>query len=143
VTHGSVDLPFGGELRTFRLTPTKGWRVIQDKTGDGPPVVIRALAMAERPEAMPVLQWAMLGGMGTWKIDHVREVLLQGLIGGGENPSTATKLIVDYFDDAPTLPVVTQALQVCLASIMGLEGEEEPGEPKGEEIPASPTDASA
>lgn len=118
-----IVLAFGGEDRTFRL-PLGRLRVLQERTGCGPMELLRRLAD------------------GTWRVDDLRETILQGLIGGGLDQGRATKLVQQTFDDQPLQPFVTVAQAILLAAVMGAEDEDAPGEIEGEAPnPASPTES--
>lgn len=99
-----VVLAFGGEDRVFRL-PLGRLRALQEKTDAGPMELLQRFTV------------------GNWRIDDVREPILQGLIGGGMNQHEATKLVQSYFDDTPTLPHVHFAQSIVAAAIIGVEDE--------------------
>ena len=120
-----VDLPFGGEDRRFRLGIGQ-WRAIDAKRDVGPMELMRRLAA------------------GTYRLDDVREVFLQGLIGGGMADSEATKLVKATFDDRPVQPFIITAQAVVAASVVGVPDDpvgETTGESEAETI--SPEAASA
>lgn len=99
-----VTLLFGGEDRLFRL-PLGRLRALQEKTDAGPMELLKRFTV------------------GNWRIDDVREPILQGLIGGGMNQHEATKLVQSYFDDTPTFPHVQFAQVIVSAAIIGVEDE--------------------
>lgn len=105
-----VTLAFGGEDRLFRL-PLGRLRSLQEKTDAGPMELLQRYAGSN------------------WRIDDVREAILQGLIGGGTDQHTATKLVQSYFDDTPVLPHVAFAQSIVAAAIIGVE-DESLGEPQ-------------
>jgi len=105
-----VTLAFGGEERLFRL-PIARLRALQEKTDCGP------MELIQRYTA------------GTWRIDDVREAILQGLIGGGLNSHEATQVMMGHFDDTPIFPHVTIAQAIVASAVIGVE-EESLGEPK-------------
>lgn len=117
---GDVSLPFGGEERRFKLGIGQ-WRAVQEKCDAGPPELLRRYVE------------------GTWRIDDLREVLFQGLVGGGLDQASATALIVGTFDPNPKLQFVPLAQAVVMASLIGdPEGEDLPGEfPARETVAAS------
>lgn len=121
-----VTLAFGGEDRIFRL-PLGRLRALQEKTDAGPQTLLRRFFD------------------GSWRVDDVRETLLQGLIGGGTAQPEATKLINNYFDDLALEPFVPLAQMVMMAVLVGAEDEDDAGEPEGANHPAppSPTESSA
>ncbi len=119
-----VTVEFGGEERLFAL-PIGRLRAIQEKCDCGPLELIRRLAA------------------GSWRVDDVREPLLQGLVGGGMDQVSATRLIQTNFDDLPILPNVPLAQAVLMAAIMGAE-DEPLGEQEGEAAAShSPEESSA
>ena len=107
-----LEAVFGGDARLFRL-PLGRLRALQEKTDCGP------LELCGR-----------LSG-GTWRIDDVRETILQGLIGGGLDQPSATKLVMTYFDDLPCGPHVPLANAIVMAAVVGT-GDEDLGEDEGE-----------
>lgn len=114
-----IELAFGGEDRMFRL-PLGRLRALQEKTDCGPMELIQRFVA------------------GTWRVDDVRETLLQGLIGGGMDQASATKLVQAFFDGEPIQPFVVTAQGVVMAAVLGVE-DEDLGEPKGEETPPIPS----
>lgn len=114
-----VALLFGGEERVFRL-PIGRIRAVQAKCDAGP---------------MELLQRYMTG---RWRLDDLREVLLQGLVGGGMDQSAATRLVIDNFDDQPMQQFVLLAQAIVSAAVVGVE-DEPLGEPKGEDQPMNPS----
>lgn len=103
-----IRLAFGGEERLFRL-PIGRLRALQEKTDCGP------MELLQRFTA------------GTWRIDDVREAILQGLIGGGLNTVEATQVVTGHFDDTPVLPHVTIAQAIVASAVIGV-GDEPLGE---------------
>lgn len=114
-----VTLAFGGEDRVFCLKLGR-LRALQEKTDCGP------MALLSRYMS------------GDWRVDDVREAILQGLIGGGLDQANATKLVMSYFDDQPLQPFVQLAQGVVMAALVGAE-DEDLGEPEGEGQPTSPS----
>lgn len=114
-----VNLLWGGEERLFRL-PIGRIRAIQEKCDAGLPELLRRYITQ------------------AWMIDDVREVILQGLIGGGLDNQTATKAVLAYFDDTPIQPHVTVAQAIVAAAIVGVD-DEDLGEPEGEETETRPS----
>ncbi len=60
---------------------------------------------------------------GTWRVDDVRESILQGLIGGGLNTMIATQIVIGHFDETPIFPHVTIAQAVVASAVIGVEDE--------------------
>ncbi|QBX38671.1 gene transfer agent family protein [Brevundimonas sp. S30B] len=114
-----ISLAFGGEERSFRL-PIGRLRPLQEKVDAGPMELLQRFAA------------------GTWRVDDLRETILQGLIGGGLDQAKASRLVIDYFDDQPLQPFVTLAQAIIMAAVVGAE-DEELGEPRGEEATSSPS----
>lgn len=108
-----VTLLFAGEERLFRL-PVGRWRAVQEKCDAGPAELLRRYVE------------------GAWRIDDLREVILQGLIGGGATQVEASKAVVNNFDGLPLAQFIPLAQAVVMASIVGVE-DEEVGEPEAGE----------
>lgn len=56
---------------------------------------------------------------GKWKVDHIREVLLQGLLGGGFAVDGARKLILKWVDNRPAQEGLLPAQSIILAWLVG------------------------
>jgi len=86
---------FGGEDRTFDLSPIGAWRAVEARCGVGLGRVFGRLwsSMAAGPDARANPIGFDFHG------DDIREVLLQGLKGGGMEDAAATKLVRTTFDD--------------------------------------------
>lgn len=99
---GSARVTFiwGDEERTFRLG-LKELRRVQDKTGVGPQELYVRIAAR------------------SWKVDDLRETILQGLIGGGSKAEDAIKLVQTWVDDRPLLQSVSPALTILGAALSG------------------------
>lgn len=108
---GSANISFtwGDGARAFRLG-MKELRRLQDKTGTGP----HALYMRIATKA--------------WKVDDLRETILQGLLGGGMVAEDAAKLVKQFVDERPLLHSVTPALVILGAALSG--GDEDDPEKK-------------
>lgn len=115
-----VTLRFADEDRVFRL-PIGRWRAIQERCDAGPMELLRRY------------------GDGTWRVDDLREVLLQGLIGGGEPQATASKLMEQFFDGLALAQFVVMAQAIVMASVIGAPDEDEAGELAAGEATASPS----
>jgi len=113
-------------------------RAVQEKCDAGvseigarlAPAVQLARRLGEVPEAergAAMLGAIAAGMLGRWRVDDYREVIFQGLLGGGMEHSRATVLVTRYVDDAPPLENCALAFQVALAAIVGAE-DEPPGE---------------
>lgn len=115
-----VTLPFGGEDRVFRLALGR-LRALQERCDAGPQTLLQRLMD------------------GSWRVDDVRETILQGLIGGGMAQVEATTLLTRYFDDLPITQFVSTATGVLLAALVGAGDENDLGEHQGEDHHLSPS----
>lgn len=68
----------------------------------------------------------------TWHVEDIAETIRVGLIGGGEKPARAAKLVRDYVQAFPPLDSWELALKIISAAIAG-----EADEPMGESLPPS------
>lgn len=107
-----VTLAFAGEDRLFRLS-IGPLRALQEKCDCGPMELLQRFAS------------------GSWRVDDLRETLLQGLKGGGMTDADATRLIRSNFDDQPYVGFVPVAQAVIMAAVVGAP-DETLGEPEGE-----------
>lgn len=114
-----IVLAFGGEDRTFRL-PLGRLRALQEKVDCGPMELLNRYVS------------------GSWRVDDLRETILQGLMGGGAENAKATQLVMANFDGEPLQQFVTLAQGIVLACVVGAE-DEDAGEPKGEEAETPPS----
>jgi hypothetical protein len=79
--------------------------------------------------------------VGAWRVDDVRETILQGLIAGDMPAAEASKLTRLHFDPLPKLQFVELADAIVMAELVGPE-EETLGEPgAGEASATSPSRA--
>ena len=131
--HGEITLPFGAEERLFRLGIGQ-IRAIEERCNAGIPELLMRLEPLMRGVKAQLtfsqLQQAQM--LGTWRIDDVREVLLQGLIGGGMPSTEAGILIRAVFDEKISLGFAPTAYLVMEAAWHG-PPDDLPGEP-----PAAP-----
>lgn len=116
-----ISLAFGGEERIFRL-PLGRLRALQEKTDCGPMELLRRFVAGE------------------WRVDDLRETILQGLIGGGLDQPAATKLLLGHFDDLPLQPFIIIAQAIVMAAVVGA-GDEDLGEQTGGAETSSPSPA--
>lgn len=119
-----VILPFAGEDRPFALL-LKQLRAVQTRCDAGPAELLRRYYTQ------------------TWRIDDVREVLFQGLVGGGMADGEASRLLTANFDDRPLRPFVMLAEAIVSAAIAG-PPDDQTGEFEGEadQSPTSPAENS-
>lgn len=109
-----VELDFADGERLFRL-PIGRWRAVQERCDAGPMALLRRYTD------------------GTWRVDDLREVIRQGLIGGGMVVAEADQLLRHHFDDLPLAQFVTLAQAIVIASVVGVPDESAPpGETKTE-----------
>lgn len=115
-----VRLDFGGERRSFNLSPIGCLKRLQDACDAGPNHILQCLSD------------------GTWRQEHLRETLMQGLVGAGESQRVAQALIESHVDPEPKQQFVPLAQAVLLAWLIGSE-DEDLGEPQGGAEPNSPS----
>lgn len=108
-----VRLEFAGSRRTFDLSPIGCLRRLQTACDAGPQYICNRLMD------------------GSWRLDDLRETLLQGLVGGGMPQNEAAALIEGWFDPEPKQQFVPMATVILMAWLVGAE-DEELGEPAGE-----------
>lgn len=147
---GDIELAFAGETRRFRLA-IGGLKKVQEKCDAGPgellqrlaPFVLyseaRRVAQARGAPELGLLAAAQAGHLGAWRVDDIREPILQGLIGGGLDGPSATQVVLDWVDDRPLLESIPTAFFVLMAAIAGAEDENPTGEPAGETGQPSPS----
>lgn len=115
-----VRLDFAGERRTFDLSPIGCIRRLQDACDAGPQFVLNRLFD------------------GSWRLDDLREPIIQGLVGGGSSQRDAQVLVEKWLDPEPKQQFIPVAQAVLLAWLSGAE-DEELGEPEGEAQVTSPS----
>lgn len=127
-----VTLSFGGEERLFRLRIAE-WRKVEAKCQAGPEELAARMAPTATALAsnLAVITAATMGLTGKWRVDDVREVLIQGLIGGGMDHIHAGQLVHAYFDSAPIRTHVALAYAIVADSLEPLPVAA-PGEAHGE-----------
>jgi len=98
--HGEITLAFGAEERLFRLGLSQ-IRAIEERCDAGiPELLVRLEPLVRGIQANLTFRQLLQGRMlGAWRIDDVREPLLQGLIGGGMGSTEAGVLIRAVFDE--------------------------------------------
>lgn len=121
-----VRLDFAGARRSFDLAPIGPLRRLQAACDAGPQFILNRLLD------------------GSWRLDDLRETLLQGLIGAGMDQSVALDLVEAWFDPEPKQQFVPVATTILMAWLAGAE-DEPLGEPEGEgpEKSLSPEESSA
>lgn len=107
-----VTLVFAGEDVLFKLGIGQ-LRAVQERCDVGP------------------MELAGRFASGAWRVDDLREVILQGQIGGGATVADATRRMKSFFDDLPLQQFVPLAQAIVLAVLVGTE-DEPLGEAEGE-----------
>lgn len=132
--HGDITLAFGTEERVFRIGLAE-LRKIEERCDAGIPEILTRLEPLVRAisAGLTFRQILQAGLMGTWRIDDVREPLLQGLIGGGMGSTEAGVLIRAQFDEHLSFDFAPMAFLVLEA------GWSSPPEDLPGERPATPT----
>lgn len=137
---GDTALELGGEERVFRLAIGQ-WRNIQEKCDAGPAEILARLAPAFNAarQGFTAQQIIAAGYLGTWRIDDIREVIFQGLLGAGASAKEAVDLVRTWVEDRPFIESLPVAYEIVLASVIGAEDEKAVGESPapGEGSPAS------
>jgi hypothetical protein len=120
-----IRLDFGGERRSFDLSPIGCIRRLQTTCDAGPNHIYQRLSD------------------GTWRQEDLRETLIQGLIGGGTEQRDAQSLVEKWVDPEPKAQFLPMAQAIIIAWLIGAE-DEDLGEQKGETETASlsPTESS-
>lgn len=95
-------------------------RNLQEKTGLGPAMIAHHLATGE------------------WKVDHYRETILQGLLGGGMDAPKANALVRQWVDDRPARESLLPAQAILLAWINGAPEQKKAEAPKSETMTTEP-----
>jgi len=126
---GDIRLDFGGEERAFRLAIGQ-WRKVQEKCDAGPAELLTRLAPAfyAAKQDLTFEQIVGMGFIGKWRIDDVREPILQGLLGANMAGPEALALVKTWVDERPLLESVALAYRIVLASVTGPEDEAAAGE---------------
>jgi hypothetical protein len=96
----SITMPWADGEYTFDLRLGEV-RKLQLQTGLGPPVILFELQNDR------------------WKVDHIRETILQGLLGGGMKVEQARSLVVKWVDNRPARENLLVAQVIILAWING------------------------
>jgi hypothetical protein len=115
-----VRLDFAGERRSFNLSPIACLRRLQDACDAGPQYVLNRLFD------------------GSWRMDDLRETIVQGLVGGGEDQRAAQALVEKWLDPEPKQQFLPIAQAVLMAWLTGAE-DEDLGETEGEAGPSIPS----
>lgn len=103
---GQINLAWGDGEHVFRLR-IKELIELDEITGVGPQFILNGLSS------------------GTWRVQHVRETIRLGLIGGGLKPVDAFNLVKRYVDGRPLLESVMTAQAIIAAAIVGRPDEDD------------------
>lgn len=129
---GSVVLQWGDDEVTFRIGMGQ-WRHVQEKCDAGPGEIYRRLIVVATAleKGITLGQAAAMGMIGEWRIDDVREVIAQGLIGGGRSDLEARALVALRVDrDVDFAAHLALAYNIVKAGL-GDVPDERVGEPPG------------
>lgn len=123
---GDITLDFGGEERTFRLGYGQ-WRKIQEKCDAGPPEILARLSQPFFASNQGLKWDAIIGAglLGTWRVDDIREVVLQGLLGANMPGPEALKLVRDWVEERPPIEGLSIAYRIVFSWMNGA-GDEDP-----------------
>jgi hypothetical protein len=129
---GSVALMWGDEEFTFRLRLGE-WRSIQERCDAGPGEIFRRLISVGTAleKGLTLTQAAAMGMIGDWRIDDMREVIAQGLIGGGLTELQARALVQRRVDDGADFRTNLALAFAIVKGALGDVSDEASGEPKG------------
>ena len=97
-----TELTWEGGEHTFLLS-IKELRALQDKCDAGPAFILFRLQN------------------GQWRVDDIIETIRLGLIGGGEDPAKARKLVTDFVEDRPLSISIPIAQVILMSAILGPE----------------------
>ncbi len=139
---GEVTVEWAGEERVFRLAIGQ-WRKIQEKCDVGPEELLgrlaRSILVRAKSSGLSASAALTLAPASPWRVDDVREPILQGLLGAGLELNAAARLVRDWVDDRPLFEALPLAFAIVLGALSPPEDETPPpGEPQGE----SPTNLS-
>lgn len=111
--HGSVELVFGGDTRTFRLGIAE-LLALQAKRDSGPMEIVRRLQL------------------GTWRVEDIVETIRIGLIGGGTQTPAEAKAAQKLVEENVRPPQITMHVLTALAILLSaLQGD--PDDPVGKD----------
>lgn len=131
---GEITLPFGTEERVFRLG-YREWEKLDETLDCGPGELLQRLAPMVRAvqAGLTLPEMLIAGTMGTWRARDPREVILQGLLGGGMTSTEAGILVRQQFEENMAWKLVPLAFDIIQASWSGVASE-----PMGEKKAAKP-----
>lgn len=105
-----MTLPWGDGDYVFRLA-WAGLIELQEKTDCGPGFLLDKM-------------W-----QNDWRVQHISEIIRLGLIGGGQTPSDALRLVRNYVESRPPMENLSLAQAILAISLQGAP-EEGSGEDK-------------
>lgn len=113
MTHGLITKDFADGAYSFRLAYGQ-WLELQEAVNCGPlELYVRLLQRG-------------------WRIQNIREIVRIGLIGGGQTPADALRLVKRYVEDRPLMENVQLAIEIVAASLELPKGVDAPaGEASG------------
>jgi hypothetical protein len=107
MSHGLITKEFADGAYSFRLAYGQ-WLELQETLNCGPLELYVNLLQRK------------------WRVQHLREIIRIGLIGGGTNPPDALRMVKRYVEDRPIIESVQLALEIVAASLTLPEGAEAP-----------------
>jgi len=116
-------IDFAGERRLFRLS-IGAIRRLQEACDAGPNTILNRLLD------------------GSWRLDDLRETIMQGLIGGEMPQREAQTLVETWFDPEPKQQFIPVAQVALMAALVGA-GDEDLGELQGEAEVTNPSPAAS
>lgn len=102
------------------------------------------IQLQEATDAGPFALLERLSGKH-WRVGDISHTIRLGLIGGGQKPEDALKLVRNYVESRPPAENVMLAYAILAAGVQGAPDEapgEAEGEEKGESSTTSPTESS-
>ncbi|MEI9964378.1 MAG: hypothetical protein WDM92_06400 [Caulobacteraceae bacterium] len=130
-------LPFAGEDRRFRFGIAEHRR-LQETLDCGVSEIVSALHgyVSARRVGASLADIVGAGLLGRIRPDEIRELIFQGLVGGGMEPGAAGALCKRWVLDRPPLENAETAYAVGIAALAGAS-DEEAGAPEGEPMGGS------
>lgn len=103
--NGEIEITWGDGEHKFNIARLKCVLELEEKCGAGVAEIFQRIQESR------------------WKFNDIRETLRLGLIGGGETPEKALRLINRYCDDRPWAENVLPAQAVLIAAMVGVVGD--------------------
>jgi hypothetical protein len=132
--NGDIVQSLGGEERTFRFGLAEHRR-LQERLNIGLSLIVQNLhpfmvGVNAKMTMGQILSHRLLGDL---RPDHIGEVVFQGLVGGGMDPTEAGRLRKTWVDERPLTETAPIAYAIGLAALMGPDDEPAAGESEGGE----------